>query len=309
MTDNLKACLLMVATMAGFSLEDLLIKQVAGVIPVGQIVLTLGIGGSLFFALVSALLRQPLWNQGLKSRPVLLRSAAEMISTMAGITGLVLIPLSLASSILQAAPLLVTIGAALFLGEKVGWRRWTAILVGLIGVMLILQPGAQGLNPGVWLSVLAVICVAARDLATRVIRASITTLQLAFWGYGLSIPSGLLLLAIQRPTLVWPDPKATAMLAGAQALGITFYYTLTLALRLGQSSAVVPFRYSRLVFALALGVLVLGERVDAAMIAGLALVTASGLYTLLREARLARSARATFANLPNHPSPAAPPPL
>ena len=309
MTDNLKACLLMVATMAGFSLEDLLIKQVAGVIPVGQIVLTLGIGGSLFFALVSALLRQPLWNQGLKSRPVLLRSAAEMISTMAGITGLVLIPLSLASSILQAAPLLVTIGAALFLGEKVGWRRWTAILVGLIGVMLILQPGAQGLNPGVWLSVLAVICVAARDLATRVIRASITTLQLAFWGYGLSIPSGLLLLAIQRPTLVWPDPKATAMLAGAQALGITFYYTLTLALRLGQSSAVVPFRYSRLVFALALGVLVLGERVDAAMIAGLALVTASGLYTLLREARLARSARAAFANLPNHPSPAAPPPL
>ena len=309
MTDNLKACLLMVATMAGFSLEDLLIKQVAGVIPVGQIVLTLGIGGSLFFALVSALLRQPLWNQGLKSRPVLLRSAAEMISTMAGITGLVLIPLSLASSILQAAPLLVTIGAALFLGEKVGWRRWTAILVGLIGVMLILQPGAQGLNPGVWLSVLAVICVAARDLATRVIRASITTLQLAFWGYGLSIPSGLLLLAIQRPTLVWPDPKATAMLAGAQALGITFYYTLTLALRLGQSSAVVPFRYSRLVFALALGVLVLGERIDAAMIAGLALVTASGLYTLLREARLARSARATFANRPNHPSPAAPPPL
>lgn len=309
MTDNLKACLLMVATMAGFSLEDLLIKQVAGVIPVGQIVLTLGIGGSLFFALVSALLRQPLWNPGLTSRPVLLRSAAEMISTMAGVTGLVLIPLSLASSILQAAPLLVTIGAALFLGEKVGWRRWTAIGVGLIGVMLILQPGALGYNPGVWLSVLAVICVAARDLATRVIRASITTLQLAFWGYGLSVPSGLLLLAIQRPTLVWPDPGATAMLAGAQALGITFYYTLTLALRLGQSSAVVPFRYSRLVFALALGVLVLGERIDAAMIAGLALVTASGLYTLLREARLARSARATFANLPNHPSPAAPPPL
>ena len=115
--------------------------------------------------------------------------------------------------------------------------------------------------------------------------------------------------AIQRPTLVWPDPKSWAMLAGAQALGITFYYTLTLALRLGQSSAVVPFRYSRLVFALALGVLVLGERIDAAMIAGLALVTAAGLYTLLREARLARSARATFANLPNHPSPAAPPPL
>jgi len=313
MTDNLKACLLMVATMAGFAVEDLLIKQVAGAIPVGQIVLLMGIGGSLFFAAASGLLRQPLWNQGLTSRPVLLRSAAEMVSTMAGIAGLVLIPLSLASSILQAAPILVTVGAALFLGERVGWRRWCAIAVGLVGVMLILQPGAQGLNPGVWLSVLAVICVAARDLATRVIRTSITTLQLAFWGYGLSIPSGLLLLAIQRSTLVWPDADSWALLAGAQALGITFYYTLTLALRLGQSSAVVPFRYTRLVFALALGVLVLGERVDAVMLLGLALVTLSGLYTLLREARLARAAKAAFAtslaNLPNHPSPAAPPPL
>ena len=327
MTDNLKACLLMVATMAGFSLEDLLIKQIAAQVPVGQIVLLLGIGGSLFFGLAAASLRQRLWSRDLTSGPVLLRSGAEMVSTMAGVAGLVLIPLSLASSILQAAPLLVTMGAALFLREKVGWRRWSAVAVGLAGVLLILKPGGGSLSLGVLLSVIAVIGVATRDLATRAITGRISTLQLAFWGYGLSIPSGLVMLVIAQPTLVWPSPGAWAMLAAAQALGITFYYTLTLALRIGEPSAVVPFRYSRLVFALALGVLVLDERIDGQMLAGLALVTGSGLYMLLREARLGRARRAAaiaasraaaiaasraaaIAATPAvHPSPVPPPPL
>ena len=316
MSDNLRACLLMVATMAGFSLEDLLIKQIAAELPAGQIVLYLGIGGSLFFGLAAASLRQRLWSADLTSRPVLLRSGAEMVSTMAGVAGLVLIPLSLASSILQAAPLLVTMGAALFLREKVGWRRWSAVAVGLAGVLLILKPGGGSLSLGVLLSVIAVIGVATRDLATRAITGRISTLQLAFWGYGLSIPSGLVMLVIAGsaqvwPTLVWPSPGTWAMLAAAQALGIIFYYTLTLALRIGEPSAVVPFRYSRLVFALALGVLVLDERIDGQMLAGLALVTGSGLYMLLREARLSRARRAAaIAATPAvHPSPVPPPPL
>lgn len=311
MTDNLRACLLMVATMAGFSLEDLLIKQLAARVPVGQIVLLMGIGGGLFFWTVSASLRQRLWSADLTSRPVLLRSGAEMVSTTAGVAGLVLIPLSLAASILQAAPLLVTMGAALFLGEKVGWRRWSAIGVGLAGVLMILKPDGGSLNPGVILSVIAVIGVATRDLATRTITGRITTLQLAFWGYALSVPCGLVMLAISRPALVWPSAGDWSILAGAQALGITFYYTLTLALRIGESSAVVPFRYSRLIFALALGVLVLDETIDGQMLAGLALVTGSGLYMLLREARLGRANHAdAFAHTRAvHPSPGASPPL
>ena len=294
MTDNFRASLLMVATMAGFAVEDLLIKQVAGpqagAVPVAQILMTMGLGGAGFFGLVSVILGRAIWSPVLLTRPVLLRNGAEMISTMTGVTALVLIPLSLASAILQAAPILVTLGAAVFLGEKVGWRRWSAIAVGIAGVMLILRPGAAGFNPAVWLAVIAVVAVAARDLATRAASAAITTLQLAFWGYALSIPSGVILFGILGQPLVWPTPGAWLWLGGAQCLGITFYYTLTLALRLGESSAVVPFRYSRLVFALALGVGILGERVDGWMLAGLALVTASGLYTLLREGRLRRQA-------------------
>ncbi len=293
MTDNFRASLLMVATMAGFSLEDLLIKQVSGTVPVGQLLMMLGVGGAGFFAAVSVALRRSLWTPVLTSRPVLLRNGAEMIATMTGLTALTLLPLSLVSSVLQAAPLLVTIGAAVVLREAVGWRRWGATLVGLAGVMLILRPGAAGFDPAVWLSVIAVVALAARDLATRATSAAISTLQLAFWGYGLSIPSGVILFVLLGQPLVWPGPGDWAMLAGAQVLGIVFYYTLTLALRIGESAVVVPFRYSRLVFALALGVLVLGERVDGLMLAGLALVTASGLYTLLREARVQRGMRAS----------------
>jgi drug/metabolite transporter (DMT)-like permease len=291
MSDNFRASLLMVITMAGFSVEDLLIKILATTVPVGQILFMLGIGGALFFALISLVLRKSLWSDALWSGPFALRSAGEMISTMLGVTALTLIPLSLASSILQAAPLLVTIGASLFLGERVGWRRWSAIAVGLAGVLLVLRPGSEGFNPAVWLAVLAVIALAARDLATRATSTRLTTLQLTFWGYALSIIAGAVVYIVMGQPAVTLTGKDWIIFLFAQALGITFYYTLTLALRIGEASLVVPFRYSRLIFALALGVLVLDETIDGWMVLGLILLTASGLYTLLRESRLSRQAR------------------
>jgi drug/metabolite transporter (DMT)-like permease len=291
MSDNFRASLLMVITMAGFSVEDLFIKLLAATVPVGQILFLLGCGGTVFFALAALLLRQPLWSADLVSRPFALRSAGEMVSTMAGVTALTLIPLSLAAAILQAAPLLVTIGAALFLGEKVGWRRWSAIGVGIVGVFLILRPGSEGFNPAVWLAVLAVIALAARDLATRATSRRLTTLQLTFWGYALSIIAGGVVYLVMGQPAVALTRQDLLLLLGAQVLGIVFYFTLTLALRIGEASLVVPFRYTRLIFAISLGVLVLDETIDGWMIAGLVLLTASGLYTLLREARLNRIAR------------------
>jgi drug/metabolite transporter (DMT)-like permease len=299
MTDNLRACLLMVATMAGFSVEDLFIKQVAGELPIGQIMFILGVGGATFFGLVAMISRQPLWSSVILSRPFLIRNAAEMVSMSAGTTALVLLPLSLTSSILQAAPILVTAGAAIFLGEKVGWRRWTAVCVGLVGVMLILKPGAAGFQPAVLLVVLAVICLAARDVATRAVKANISTLQLSFWGYFLSIIAGGLLFLFMGEAARLPSFGIGLRLLAAQCLGITFYYTLNIALRLGEASVVVPFRYTRLIFAIALGMLVLGERLETTTIVGLGLVVASGLYAFLREARLSRLAKTSVMASPS----------
>lgn len=299
---NLTASLLMVATMAGFAVEDLLLKLLSATVPVGQLLLMLGLGGAAFFAAAAALRKESLRDRRLLTRPVLLRNAAEVAASMSGITALVLLPLSLFSSIFQAAPLIAAAGAALFLRERVGWRRWTAICIGLAGVLLILHPGGAGGSAvpsafGIVCAIVAVLAVALRDLATRATPPGLTTLQLAFWGYATTIVSGVSLTMLRAEPWVWPDAPGWLMLAVAQVLGITFYYTLTLALMIGESSVVVPFRYSRLVFALALGVGVLGETVDALMLVGLLLVTGSGLYTLLREAKLAR-ARGSHPTLP-----------
>jgi drug/metabolite transporter (DMT)-like permease len=209
---NLTASLLMVATMAGFAVEDLLLKLLSATVPVGQLLLMLGLGGGAFFAAAAALRKESLRDRRLLTRPVLLRNAAEVVASMSGITALVLLPLSLFSSIFQAAPLVAAAGAALFLRERVGWRRWTAICIGLAGVLLILHPGGAGGSAvpsafGIVCAIVAVLAVALRDLATRATPPGLTTLQLAFWGYATTIISGVFLTVLRAEPWVWPDAQ------------------------------------------------------------------------------------------------------
>ena len=109
---------------------------------------------------------------------------------------LTLIPLATLTTILQATPLLVTMGAALVLGEAVGWRRWTAILIGFGGVLLVIRPGFEGFEPAVLWGVLAVIGLAIRDLASRKVPKSISSLQLSAWGFFAVGVSGAVLLGV-----------------------------------------------------------------------------------------------------------------
>ncbi|MCR8723686.1 DMT family transporter [Frigidibacter sp. ROC022] len=302
MNDNLRAALLMIAAMAGLSAEDLFIKMLLDRVPMGEILLILGTGGTLAMFVVARIRGDRLLDPLMLSRPVLIRNGAEMAAQVLGFTALALLPLSLVTSIGQAAPIVTTLGAALFLGEVVGWRRWSAIFVGLIGVLMILRPGSEAFQPAMILSALAVCCIAARDLATRRAPRELGTMPLNFWGYATTIPSGLLMLIFGGQAPVWPEPMDQVILAAAVVMGVSFYFILTLALRMGESSVVVPLRYTRLVFVLILAALVLGERPSAMMLAGAALVTLSGLYTLLREARLKRRRR-------QRPSPEPMPPL
>jgi drug/metabolite transporter (DMT)-like permease len=291
LTDNVRAALLMIVTMAGFALEDLLIKILSARMPVGQILLVLGFAGSLVMFVMARLGRSRLLDPALLERPVLIRSGAELIGQILGFSALTLLPLSVFTSIGQAAPIVTTLGAALFLREEVGWRRWSAVFVGLIGVLLILRPGSAAFHPAMILVALSVVCFAARDLSTRHISRGLTVMQLNFWGYATTLPAGLLLLATSGLPAVWPTPVEALMLLATLALGISFYWTLTVALRMGESSVVVPFRYTRLVFVLILAAIFLGERPSATMLTGTALVTLAGLYTLIREARLKRRLR------------------
>jgi len=293
--ENLRGSLLMVAAMAGFALEDVFIKQLASSLPVGQVIALIGCGGALNFGVLARLRGQRLLSPALLSRPVLLRNLAEAIAAVSFVSAIVLTTLSSASAILQTTPLALTMGAALFLGEPVGWRRWTAIGAGFGGVLLIIQPGLEGFAPASLLAVVAVAAVALRDLSSRAIPSDVTGIQLAAWAFASLIPAGLLLMGVTGTPAVMPQAPDLLRLAGAFVFGGVGYYALVGATRTGEVAVVVPFRYSRLVFAMILGALVFGERPDLLMLAGAALIVGAGVYTIWREARIRRKHAAEHA--------------
>ncbi len=293
--ENIRGSLLMVASMAGFALEDMLIKQMAVALPMGQVVLMIGLGGTVSFSILTLLRGQRVWSRAFLSWPVLLRSLGEIIATSGFVAAIVLTTLSSASAILQAAPLAVTLGAALFLHEPVGWRRWTAIGVGFAGVLIIIRPGLEGFAPESLLGVVGVAGLALRDLAVRHVPPDVTSAQLSVWGFAIVIPTGLLMMLFMGTPPAMPGTVDFTRLAVAFVVGGLGYYALVAATRTGDVAVVVPFRYTRLVFAMVLGALAFGERPDALMLAGAALIVGAGLYTIWREARMRPRASRVYA--------------
>ncbi|MEM6897310.1 MAG: DMT family transporter [Pseudomonadota bacterium] len=289
--ENLRGALLMMLAMACFASEDALIKALAGAWPSGQIILGLGLVGAAVFAVVCRLRGLPLWSRAYLHPAVLMRNLAEASGTFTFVTALTLIPLSLASAILQATPLLVTLGAALFLGEKVGWRRWSAIFVGLFGVLLILRPGFDAFEPAALFAVAGMVSLAARDIAVRRVPVQIASAQIAWLAFLTVSATGLLMLLLGNQALVAPTPRSSTFFLIAALFGAVGYALIVQATRTGDVSVVTPLRYTRLPFALLIGVVAFAERPDAATLTGATIVVASGLYTLAREARLNAAAR------------------
>ena len=281
--DNLRGAILMVIAMLGFAIEDSFIKFMGTALPVGQIILLLGIGGSLVFGVIVLAQGRALFERAMLNTPVYIRGVGEIVGTMCFISAIVFTPLSSASAILQATPLVVTLAAALFLGETVGWRRWAAIAVGFFGVLLIIRPGMEGFSPLSLLALGGVFGLAARDVATRKVPATLSTMQLSFLGFLALIPAGLILLPIAGQPLVSLDLRLVLLMAAIIGTGVCAYYAIVAAMRLGEVSFVSPFRYSRLIFALIIGMTIFNERPDSWTLIGAAIIVASGIYTVLRE--------------------------
>jgi drug/metabolite transporter (DMT)-like permease len=184
-------------------------------------------------------------------------------------------------------PLAVTLGAALFMGERVGWRRWTAITVGFAGVLVVLRPWSDGWHPSALWVVVTVMALALRDLASRRVPAAASNLQVSVWGLLSVAGLGLAVMAVTGQAGL-PPPAGWLWLLGALVFGTAGYWAVTAATRVGAVGVVSPFRYTRLVFAIAVGVAVFAEPVDAWTLAGAALIVGSGLYALLRQAALSR---------------------
>ncbi|UWQ97838.1 DMT family transporter [Rhodobacteraceae bacterium S2214] len=286
--DNFRGAMLMVLAMFGFAVEDMLIKQMAAGLAVGQVITVLGIGGAIIFAFIAKSYGDRLWSPDMLNPTLMLRNGFEMFGTLGFVAAIALTPISTASAILQATPLVVTLGAALFLGEAVGWRRWLAIGIGLFGVLLIIRPGMDAFDPKSLLAVMGVIGLAGRDLATRRIKATISSRVIAFYAFVVSIFTGLLLLAFGVTGSSWSMPGTvdTFRLIAAVFIGVAAYYAIVAATRIGEMSIIAPFRYSRLVFALVIGVFAFQESPDRLTLLGAFIIVASGIYTLWREAKL-----------------------
>lgn len=290
MSDTLRGAGLMVVAMACFAVEDALIKSLTGAIPPAQIIWMLGLGGALAFGVWLQVTGRGIWSPDYLSPAVLRRSGFEVFGTLCFVSALALIPLATASAVIQATPLVVAMGAALFLGATVGWRRWAAIFVGFGGVLMILRPGGDSFDPAVLLAVGGMLGLAARDLATRTLPAQITGTHLSLHAFSALVPAGIGLQIVLGAPFVRPTTADVLTLTICVAVGMAAYLTIVAATRLGDISVVSSFRYSRMLFALLIGVLIFGERPDVATLVGVTIVIASGLYTLIREARLARAA-------------------
>lgn len=280
---NLTAALLMTASMAAFAVEDAVIKHLSASLPVGMIMMLIGIMGATVFGTLAARQGQGLFSAQALKGAVLLRNLAEMIGAGSIVLAIALAPLSVVTAILQTMPLAVTLGAAVILRERVGWRRWSAIALGFAGVLVILRPGSQAFDPAATLAVITVIALSARDLATRRAPAAVNSTQLSGWGFLAASVGGLVLLAIRGEAPEAPGASGWAFLILAAAAGSLGYAALVQATRLGAIAVTTPFRYTRLLFAMAIGIAVFGERPDAPTLIGSAMIVAAGLYTLWRE--------------------------
>lgn len=282
--DNLRGIALMIGAMALFAITDTFVKIASRDIPVGQILLLMGLGGSAIFAGLTKAQGHKVVERDFFAPGVLLRNLTEIIGTAGFVTALSLIDITTASAVMQASPLAVTFGAVILLGETVGWRRWAAIFAGLVGVLVILRPGFDGFEPQALWAVVGMLGLGMRDLSTRMVPRAMPTLRLATYGMSMLIPTGLILIALgQTPAPM--TPVLWGLITAAILFGVSGYYAITAAMRAGDVSVVSPFRYSRILFALVIGVFVFSERPDAFTLAGAALTVVAGLYAFLRENR------------------------
>jgi drug/metabolite transporter (DMT)-like permease len=287
----------MAVATAGFTVNDAITKVVSSEMNFGQVMLVRGIFA---IGLIAALACHQGALRSLRTllvKPVALRVLGEVGGTVSYLAAISHLPLANISAILQALPLLVTLGAALAFGEPVGWRRWLAIIAGFVGVLIIVRPGAEGFNQFTLFALISVVFCALRDLATRLIPAQIPSLFVTLLTTITVTTTGAVIVV---PLGGWTPPSvhALGLLAMAAVLVLIGYQCVIMALRTGDISAVAPFRYLALLWAMLLGYLIFGDMPDAMMITGAAVIVLSGLYAFHRERKRKRPVAATASGVP-----------
>lgn len=284
--DTVRGILAMLLCCFSFIVNDTMVKAAGETLPLGQILFLRGLVATTLVGLVA-------WKLGafhgwrtLFCRKIGLRTLGEVGATLLYLTALLHMPIANASAIAQAAPLVITAAGAVFLAEAVGWRRWSAVVVGFLGILLIVRPGTEGFNGYALLALASVFLVALRDVVTRFIPASTPTLFITVVTAAAVTVTGAGLSATEEWGAM--GGREVALLLGAAVFVLLGYIFSVVAMRHGDVSIVAPFRYSFIPYAIAIGYIVWGDVPDGLTMVGIAIVVATGVYTFYRERRRAR---------------------
>ncbi|MEO0341989.1 MAG: DMT family transporter [Pseudomonadota bacterium] len=288
MNETLKGIWLIILSMFLLNASDALIKLASEQVTFGHIMVAMGLIGTTLTGTYSVLmgrnpLRREMLEPALMMRMVLDTCGACMIFIALG-----RVDLSLVAVITQASPILIAVFAAIILRETVGWQRWTSIIIGFIGVVLIVNPFDAKFDPNVLFAVGALNALTARDFATRFVSKSINAVEMSTIGFIALAPIGLI-VALVDGTRFAPDHQHFIYMLVAIFVGIGGLIAIAGAMRFGDISATAPFRYSRVVFAVIVGYFVFAEWPTPIMWLGIALVIGSGLFLLLRQSPIVQS--------------------
>src|SRR6478752_98880 len=274
---------LMVLSIFMFSFGDAMGKFLVGTYSVGQL---------LFLrACAALLLLSPLvWRQRHQflhlERPglQLFRVVLSTLEVAAFFLATVYLPLADVITYYLAGPIFVTAMSAIFLGEKVGWRRWAAILIGFCGVLIALRPSAQTVSWPAMIALGGSLSFALLMLITRSLRAT-PDIVLTSTQFG-----GTFLLGLVMSPFGWVTPSlgSLGLFAIAGLASVAALLCVNRSLKLAPASVVVPYQYSMIVWAVIFGLVVFGDVPSPATIAGAAIIIAAGLYIFLRERDLGR---------------------
>ncbi len=282
MSNPVKGILAMILGAALLSLNDAVSKYLTESYPVGQVI-GLRQAASLLVILPYAYattgwrgLRVVNWaGQGF-------RGAVFVATAILMVLGLSLLPIATVTAIAFASPIFVAALSVALLGERVGWHRWVAIIVGFIGVIVIVRPAGASFEWALIIPVCAAFANALRDIATRKLARTDTSISILFWSTVIVVVASLFSIPFGWKPVTGID-ALWFLLAGLLAAGA--HFLMIEALRLGEAALIAPFRYTALLWAILTGILVWNTVPDAFVLLGALLVVASGIYILQREAR------------------------
>ena len=219
-------------------------------------------------------------------RLILLRVVAEIFTTIAFLTALKHMPLANVTAILQALPLAITMAAALFLSEPVGWRRWSAILVGFVGVLIVVRPGLEGFNIYSLSALMAVISVSVREISTRKLTSEVPTITVVLsTAVGSALFAGIMMIGSEFDTV---SALSWLLIIGAAVAVLIATLLSVMAMRIGEIGFVSPFRYTSMLGAIGLGILLFGDWPDQPTLVGTLIIVSTGIYAFHREKTIGR---------------------